>query len=92
MLFVSSPTNLCEVAWIELSLSTTLFVRELLKLDTIALQRSMKLGVLFAQHVEFTLGIVLLHLARLELMLSVFNFLLDVCKEQVLIQTVNLAN
>ena len=92
MLFVSSSSNLREVARIELSLSTTLFVRELLKLDTIALQRSMKLGVLFAQHVEFTLGIVLLHLTGLELVLSVFNFLFNVCQEKILVKRVDIAN
>jgi len=78
--------NLRQVTLIQLLVRTTLFLRELLELKPVALERGVQLSILLAQLSKLPLSVVLFLLALFQLMLCVLNFFLDICQEQILVQ------
>lgn len=74
-----------QIAIVLIESSSTLLVANLLQHCSIFLQRGLQAGILLSQNSLLSGGIVLLLFTRLELGLSLFDFLLDVREEQVLI-------
>ena len=82
---LAGRANLTKVVLVQCTL-LCLLLGQLLELAPIAFECGIKLRVLLAQRGELSLCIVLLELARFELVLGVLHLALDVGQEQVLIQ------